>query len=194
MTKKMKVGALIFAGAILLTGCSGNDEPPVPVNTEAAPLVSNAEGLGEKAKVDPSLYAKSQFSEVYESTQGKIDLTLMDDLDWKVERVFEAPEGEKLPKGDNFRATAVGNLTYNELVIDWVELLKADGWEAKNEISTKKPEKMDPDTPLEEDWRNNPYSVELSKGKSVVKVDITIGSQTETEIINGAIVVTVNSQ
>jgi hypothetical protein len=178
MKKMQTVSALMVAAAILLTGCTSNAP-----TTEDSPLVSTAQGLGE-AKVKEDYFSRSQFAQVYDSTNGAISFERMDALDWKIDRILKAPEGEQLPAGDNFKATAQSNFSYNEMVWKWIDELKKDGWTATNEVKAQPRSDEDRYTGTKEDYRAKPYSVDLSKGKTIIKVKIE----------NETITITINSQ
>lgn len=181
MKKKMLTISGVLLAALVFSGCTGGNTPQ-PTASDA-PLTSTAQGLGER-KMAENLYLDSQFEQIYNSTKGAVSFETLDLMEWKVERVLQAPEGEKLPAGDNFRATAKANFSYNDTVKAWVEELKKDGWKAENEVVPKpiKDEALVKDT--KEDYRLKPYSVDLSKGKTTVKVKIE----------NGTITITINSQ
>lgn len=169
----------MVAASLLLTGCSKGD--PEPVVTDG-PLVSTAQGLGEP-KISEAIFNASQFEEIYHSTNGAISFEKLDALDWKVERVMKAAEGEQLPAGDNFRATATSNFSYSDAVKAWVQELKTnDGWTAANEVKPepRADEKRYANT--KEDYRMKPYSIDLTKGGTTMNVKIENG--TITLIIN----------
>lgn len=158
------MSAFMIAATLLLTGCSGNSAPV----TSDAPLVSTAEGLGEPKS--SQLLVSSPFIQLSESTQGKIDFKPLDALDWKVERVIKAADGEKLPAGDNFKATTQFYPAYTSHLKEWVETLKADGWTATNEVKAEPRDDEERYTGTKEDYRAKPYSVDLAKGKSTIKI------------------------
>lgn len=180
MKKLVTVG--FIAASLLLSGCSSSDI------TEDSPLTSKAQGLGEP-KVEETLFQSSQFSEVYESTDGAISFESLDNMDWKVKRILKAPEGEKLPKGDNFEATAAFNFSYYDLTLEWVKMLKeTDGWTASDEV-VPQPREMENELyrGSKEDYRaKNPYSVELKKGKTTMNVSMSGKDNT--------VIVKINSQ
>lgn len=171
----------MVATALLLSGCTKEAAPEI---TEDSPLVSTAQGLGD-AKVDEALFSVSQFSDIYDSTNGAISFKKMDTLDWEVKRVLKAPEGEKLPDGDNFTATAKSNFSYSDTIKDWIEeLVEEDGWTATNEVKPKPRSDEEQYVGTKEDYRTKPYSVDLTKGKTTMNVDIE----------NNVATVTINSQ
>jgi hypothetical protein len=179
MAKTLAVSGLVIAAALLLTGCTGSNDS-IPSD---APLVSEAQGLGQE-KVPENLYSSSQFSQVYDSTNGAISFEELDRMDWKVQRVLKAEDGKSLPEGDNFKATSTANLSYNETVIGWVEAMKKDGWNAANEVKATPASNEKEIQGSDQDYRNKPYSVDLSKGKTTMKVAITPDNQTITLNIN----------
>ena len=166
MKRKITVASLLLVSTLLLSGCS-NEAGQSP----DSPLVSTAQGLGEP-KVVPPFTDNSQFTQLYDSTNGAVDFRDMDKLDWEVTRVFKADRGEKLLPGDNFKATAQSNLTYNESVKEWVEALKKDGWVASNEVKPEPAKNEEQFTGSKMDYRWKAYSVDLTKGKSTINVDI----------------------
>lgn len=178
---KKLVTVSFIAASLLLSGCS-NDI------TEDSPLTSKAQGLGEP-KVEEILFQSSQFSEVYESTDGAISFESLDNMDWEVKRILKAPEGEKLPKGDNFEATSTFNFSYYEVMLEWVKTLKeTDGWTASDEVIPQ-PREMEKELyqNSQEDYRlKNPYSVKLEKGKTTM--DISMSGE------NNSITVKINSK
>lgn len=179
MKKMLTVSAVVLAASLLLTGCSGNDT----TEDANAPLVSTAQGLGDE-KVPASVFDNSNFTQVYDSTDGKISFEKLDLMDWEVKRVLKAPKGQTLPAGDNFEATAQNNFSYYDTVKDWIEEAKKDGWVAKNEVKSEPRSDEEKYTGTKEDYRTKLYSVELSKGKSSMtvkmeneKITLTINSQ-----------------
>lgn len=181
MKKALTVSTVMLAASLLLTGCSGNSSP-APEDTNA-PLVSHAEGLGDK-KVDQAVFSKSSFAQIYESTDGKIDFSRLDMMDWTVKRVLKAPEGKSLPAGDNFEATAKNNFSYYEIMKNWVAQVEADGWVAKNEVKSEPRSDEEQYVGTKKDYRTKLYSVDLSKGKSTMNVKME----------NDTITLTINSQ
>lgn len=178
MKKMLTVSTVLLATSLLLSGCSNNPEPDP--NT---PLVSTAQGLGDE-KVDESVFNNSKFEKAYDSTDGKISFEKLDLMEWEVKRVLKAPEGESLPEGDNFQATATNNFSYYDTMKEWIEELKADGWVAKNEVKAERRADEDYYAESKEDYRTKLYSVDLSKGKSSMSVKME----------NETITLTMNSQ
>jgi hypothetical protein len=178
MKKMLTVSTVLLATSLLLTGCSNTPEPD-----PNAPLVSTAQGLGDE-KVDESVFNNSQFEKAYDSTDGKISFEKLDLMEWQVQRVLKAPKGENLPEGDNFQATAANNFSYYDTMKEWIEELKADGWVAKNEVKSDPRSDEAQYTGTKEDYRTKLYSVDLSKGKSSMKVKME----------NETITLTMNSQ
>lgn len=169
----------MVAASLLLTGCS--KEAPAPVVTDG-PLVGTAEGLGEP-KISEGAFNGSQFEHVYDSTNGAISFKKMDALDWKIERVIQAGEGEKLPEGDNFRATSSNNFATSDIVKAWVqELIADDGWTGTNEVKPVPRADEERYANTKGDYRTKPYSIDLSKGGTTMKVKIE--NETITLIIN----------
>jgi hypothetical protein len=181
MKKMLAMSTFMVAAALLLNGCTNAPEPVGPASE--APLVSTAEGLGEPKEVQ--LLVTSPFNPVNESTQRKIDFKMLERLDWKVERVLKAADGEKLPAGDNFKATASSNPSYTGVVKEWVETMKADGWTATNEVKAQpRPDEAKYEG-TKEDYRAKAYSVDLAKGKSTIKINSSHVDNSEmTMIIN----------
>lgn len=178
MRKATTLSAALLITALLVSGCSNDDL------TKDSPYVSTAQGLGEQ-KVEENLFENSQFSEIYQSTKGTISFVELDAMEWEVKRLLKAPEGEKLPKGDNFRATAPGNISYNEVVINWAEKLKIeDGWEAEHEVKQTPPEDEN-ELWTPDDYRMaQPYEIDLVKGETTLKVRINPDTDTITLNVN----------
>lgn len=176
MKKTTSAGAVLIAAALLLSGCNA------PI-TEDSPYVSEAQGLGEP-KVEEHQYMISQFKDIYDATNGTISFAEIEGLEWDVQRVVK---GEKLPKGDNFKATATNNFSYHTALMSWVEKLKTeDGWEAENEVKqTPRKDEERKYAGTSDDYRLiQPYSVDLSKGETKMTVKINPDDSLITLTIN----------
>lgn len=176
MKKTTSAGAVLIAAALLLSGCSA------PI-TEDSPYVSEAQGLGESKLVE-SEYMISQFKDIYDATNGTISFKEIDGLEWDVQRVVKA---KKLPPGDNFKATATNNFSYHTALMAWIEKLKVeDGWEAENEIKqTPRADEAEKYEHSDQDYRMiQPYSVDLTKGKTKMTVTINPDDSLITLTIN----------